>query len=454
MATTGFWPVKGRLKEVIDYADNPDKTTRREYLDEDLYATLHYAENEEKTDNQIYVTGINCSANHAYEEMAAIQKRFGNRGSVVAYHGYQSFASGEVTPEEALAIGKETAKAMWGNKYQVLVTVHLNTDNLHCHFVVNAVSFIDGSKFRNKIGDHKELRIISDRICKEHEKSVLENSSFYGGEKKSYWIHQQGKKTHRDQLKEDVEYCLQYAPNFSSFIQQLKQMGYEIDPVRLSVRASGWQRSVRLSGIGYPEEAIRKRLEENLFAPDVLITWNARRMKSPKTYPLESLVHRLEFSLDHAHDPATLLVDALFLLLISLFRIASEITEPVIITPDLRHEIKELKQLTADLHLLSEEGIHTIPELESEIKKYSAEIKKLELQRSKADNRRRRAKSPEEKEQAKLERKELSKQLAPLRKKLKQEQQILEKAPRYYELLQKEYAAELKDKERTKTRKR
>ena len=158
MATTGFWPVKGRLKEVIDYADNPNKTTKREYLDEDLYATLRYAENEEKTDCQIYVAGINCSANHAYEEMAAIQKRFGNRGSVVAYHGYQSFASGEVTPEEALAIGKETAIAMWGDKYQVLVTVHLNTDNLHCHFVVNAVSFIDGSKFRNKIGDHKELK--------------------------------------------------------------------------------------------------------------------------------------------------------------------------------------------------------------------------------------------------------------------------------------------------------
>ena len=29
MATTGFWPVKNRLKEVIDYARNPDKTTER-----------------------------------------------------------------------------------------------------------------------------------------------------------------------------------------------------------------------------------------------------------------------------------------------------------------------------------------------------------------------------------------------------------------------------------------
>ena len=38
MATTGFWPVKDRLKEVIDYAENPDKTIDQKYMDKDLYA--------------------------------------------------------------------------------------------------------------------------------------------------------------------------------------------------------------------------------------------------------------------------------------------------------------------------------------------------------------------------------------------------------------------------------
>lgn len=32
MATTGFWPVKNRLKEVIDYAENPDKTIDKKYV--------------------------------------------------------------------------------------------------------------------------------------------------------------------------------------------------------------------------------------------------------------------------------------------------------------------------------------------------------------------------------------------------------------------------------------
>ena len=50
MAVTGFWPVCGNLNATLKYADNPDKTTPREYLDEDLYATLRYAKNDGKTD--------------------------------------------------------------------------------------------------------------------------------------------------------------------------------------------------------------------------------------------------------------------------------------------------------------------------------------------------------------------------------------------------------------------
>lgn len=47
MAVTGFWPVFKNLKATLDYADNPDKTTAPEYLDEDLYAALRYAENDD-----------------------------------------------------------------------------------------------------------------------------------------------------------------------------------------------------------------------------------------------------------------------------------------------------------------------------------------------------------------------------------------------------------------------
>lgn len=135
MATTGFWPVKNRLKEVIDYARNPDKTTDKKFLDEDLYAALRYVENDKKTDQTMYVSGINCPKQKAYEYMMATKRRYGKLGGNVAYHAYQSFISGEVTPEEAHQIGLETARRMWGKDYEIVVTTHLNTDNLHNHIV-------------------------------------------------------------------------------------------------------------------------------------------------------------------------------------------------------------------------------------------------------------------------------------------------------------------------------
>ena len=189
MATTGFWPVKSRLKEVIEYARNPDKTTEQKYLDEDLFCALRYVENEGKTDRKMFVSGINCPTKRAYEHMMATKRRYGKLGGNVAYHGYQSFKTNEVTPEEAHAIGLETAKRMWGNDYEIVVTTHLNTDNLHNHIVVNSVSFRTGRKFENHISDHYKLREISDAVCREHGKSVLAPSKFTNSRKKDYWVH-------------------------------------------------------------------------------------------------------------------------------------------------------------------------------------------------------------------------------------------------------------------------
>ena len=148
MASTGFWPVKSRLKDVIDYAENPDKTIDKRFLDDDLWATLSYAENEQKTDQKMYVSAINCRKQRAYQCMMDTKRRFGKLGGNVAYHGYQSFVTGEVTPEEAHQIGLETARRMWGEEYEIVVTTHLNTDNIHNHIIINSVSFKDDGNLK------------------------------------------------------------------------------------------------------------------------------------------------------------------------------------------------------------------------------------------------------------------------------------------------------------------
>ena len=359
MAVTGFWPVFKNLKATLDYADNPDKTTAPEYLDEDLYAALRYAENDDKTDRKMFVGGINCSAQNAYAEMIAVQRRFGLRGKVVGYHGIQSFREGEVTPEQAFAIGKETARRMWGDRYQVLVTVHLNTDNVHCHFVVNPVSFKDGAKFKNKIGDHKELRKISDEICREHGLSVLENSDFYSkSKKKEYWVRKAGKKTHRDYLREDVEYCLSFATSPREFENQLYALGYTLDPVRFSVKAKHWERAVRLSVIGFTKDRVNAQLRQNAENRYRLFTLEYRPPYKPKKFPLEGELRKLDFSIEHSYDTAAVLVDTLFYLIITVIQIVAEFADVMLLSPDLRAAEKDLKELTGDYHFLQEHDIH------------------------------------------------------------------------------------------------
>ena len=142
MATSKLWAVKYNLKKVIDYAANPNKTYNPKFSDEQYQAladVLTYAENEEKTEQQFFVQGINCNPSIAREQFVEVKKRFGKTDGIQAYHGYLSFKEQNITPEQAQAIGMEFAQRVWGERFQVVVTTHLNTQHLHCHFVINSI---------------------------------------------------------------------------------------------------------------------------------------------------------------------------------------------------------------------------------------------------------------------------------------------------------------------------
>ena len=145
MAVTAIWPIKGRIDGVINYARNPEKTTEKAMAEvmamHALKNVMEYTANDIKTEQRKYVTGINCSEETAVSEFMNTKILWNKTGGRQCYHGYQSFVAGEVTPKEAHEIGVETARRMWGKRFQVIVTTHLNTENIHNHFVVNSVSF-------------------------------------------------------------------------------------------------------------------------------------------------------------------------------------------------------------------------------------------------------------------------------------------------------------------------
>lgn len=455
MAVTGFWPVFKNLKATLDYADNPDKTTAPEYLDKDLYAALRYAENDDKTDRKMFVGGINCSAQNAYAEMIAVQRRFGLRGKVVGYHGIQSFREGEVTPEQAFAIGKETARKMWGDKYQVLVTVHLNTDNVHCHFVVNPVSFKDGTKFKNKIGDHKELRKISDEICREHGLSVLENSDFYSkGKKKEYWVHKAGKQTHRDMLCRDVEEALAKCGSFREIEYYLKCLGYRFQRdfhyAHPSVIIDGWQRPIRIDSLGpqYSREAIRERCLENQRKPELYGYSYPQRKRAP--------LLAIEYHLRQAQRKDT--VTLLFEVFIELLKICTgsniERINQRPLSPAMRAEVRKLDQYLEEHKLLCDRHIESPKELLSFQDGLTARISALEEQRYALRLKLRRLKSPEEEAALKERCKEITKEITPLRRERKTVLRIAEHIPKMKELLDAEREIEMERNNLTRKKER
>lgn len=446
MATTGFWPVKNRLKEVIDYAENPDKTISPKYVDGDLYAALQYVSNDKKTDERMYVSGINCNAKRAYDRMMATKKRFGKTGGNVAYHGYQSFQTGEVTPEEAHKIGLETARRMWGDNYEIVVTTHLNTDNLHNHFVINSVSFKTGRKFENHISDHYRLREISDAVCMEYGKSVLKEATFYGGDKKEYWLKQKGNMTHRELLKRDIDTALAQSTNFKAFELRLKDMGYEIlrDKrfAHYSVKAPDWQRAVRLDRLGkeYTPQAIREKLLDNQryvgYVP----------FHKPKYTPLLSL--EIECRKIRRMDG----IQILFALVIELCRLitGSNITKdtPRPLSPAMRQEVVKLNQTLKEYKFLCENHIDSPQELVSFIEGTEQQISALEKERQSIYNRNRHRKS----EDLNAEARAVSAKIKPLREELFLAKAVLEKIPRLKEVLETERLAETSVLTKTKER--
>lgn len=83
-----------------------------------LSRVLQYAANPKKTNNKLYVNGINCEPETAYEEFTAVKHSYAKTGGIEAYHGYLSFKEQDITPELSLKIGTEFAQGSGANGFR------------------------------------------------------------------------------------------------------------------------------------------------------------------------------------------------------------------------------------------------------------------------------------------------------------------------------------------------
>ena len=249
MATTSLWKIQNRIDKVINYTTNPEKTENIEMY-KALHNTIEYATSNYKTEKQYYVTGINCSTTDSVQDMLQTKKHFGKEKGIVAYHGFQSFAEGEVTAKQAHEIGVRLAEELWGDKYEVLVSTHLNTKHYHNHFVVNSVSYVDGKKYRNTRENYAMMRKISDELCKEYGLSVIEEKPCgkHNIDYTKYYNSYIQKSDYYTTTKDDVDFAIAQAYSYKNFESILKKMGYTITirANKISLVRPPYKRNIRI----------------------------------------------------------------------------------------------------------------------------------------------------------------------------------------------------------------
>ena len=211
--------------------------------------------------------------------MRAVQERFGKTDGVVALHAYQSFREGEVTPEQCHEIGVALARKVWGKRFQVLVATHMNTDNLHNHFVINSVSYVDGKKYEQRRSQYAEFRAASDKLCREYGLSVVEQPKTKEPARYA-------------RMREAIDQACEDASTAVDFHRALYRQGYifSSDPNRryATIRARDGGRAVRLYRLGeeYDLAAIDDRLRGNylLYGPRLYELKHPPQQYTPKRY--------------------------------------------------------------------------------------------------------------------------------------------------------------------------
>jgi hypothetical protein len=299
VAVTKIWNIRGKADSPLEYIANPEKT-QREFTESERQAladVIAYAANEDKTEKLFYTTGINCSVEFARDQFDTTKLRFGKTRGNVAYHAYQSFAPGEVTPDEAHAIGVQLARELWGDRFQMVVATHVNSHCVHSHIVINSVSFQDGKKFHDCGDTYRQLREASDRICLEHGLSIVDNPRGRGVDQYLYKMEKAGMPTRYNVARQAIDEAVALSLNIDEFKSELGRRGYNyrFDPQRKywTVTPPGWKKSIRIHQLGpdYTRDSIERRIYEN--DPAVRTERLRQSYRMPNHYNLRRRIDRI-----------------------------------------------------------------------------------------------------------------------------------------------------------------
>ena len=241
------------LKERFDYGQNPDKTEGGELISS--YGCDHMT-----ADAEFLLSKAK------YKAVTGREQR--RDADVLCYQIRQSFKPGEITPEEANRIGYETAMRWTKGKYQFFVCTHIDKEHIHNHIYYNSTAYDRSRKFRNFIGSSFALRRLSDRVCLEHDLSVIANPKLHSkGRYLHYgqWLGENQKLSQKEQIRLAIDAALTERPkDFADFLRRMETAGIQVKRGRggaISFLVPGQQRAARFRaatlGDGYGPEDVQ-----------------------------------------------------------------------------------------------------------------------------------------------------------------------------------------------------
>lgn len=398
MAVTKIWDVKSHFHALIRYVEDTEKTSIN-ISDETISTLLEYGVDSLKTEQRLYVTPINCEIENAADIMIKLNKNSRSKSDTIAYHGYQSFARGEVDAKTAHEIGVKLAEELWGKDFPVIVATHINTGTYHNHFAFPATSF-SGKRYHDCNETYRDMREISDKICREYGLSVIEkprNKARHIGEIKA---EEAGRMTVRGQIRRDIDETIKHCIYYREFEKVFQSLGYTLEKRGKYLRirpdnSAKWFRMDKL-GEGYTEQDIFERLKNN-----------ATYMRATNYVPYQ-----------RREKPKGL--RALYLhycyLLGELPKTRPNNREAYVA---IKEDIKRARMYSEEAKLLGNNGIDTAEELSNYKDKLSGKLKELAYERAKLRNMLRRMHDTKKMQPIKDEISALSEQMAKLRREIK-----------------------------------
>lgn len=372
MAYTKIFAIRARLDDRVKYAINGEKT--------ELNEKIGYAADFVKTGLVRFVTALNCkSAETAFDVMQKTKKKFGKTGGILGYHFIQSFAPGEVTPEQAHEIGCEFTRRLFGEDFEAVIGTHLDKAHPHNHIIVNSVSRTDGHKYHSSPESYyNTVRGTSDELCRENDLSVITPQG--RGKHYAEWSAEQGgKPTVRGIIRTDIDAIISQAYTYESFLMLLRKNGYEVrhGPNRkyTTVKPPGAKRAIRLDslGEGYTEADILLRLSQQRrgdMAPPI-VTHTAHTVRR----------YRVKGRLTIARKKKITGFQALYLRYLYLLRGGRRKKLPPKMPFSVKGEVIHLERYEQQFKYLLSSGITTENALEQRIRTLEWDIRLLEEQR-------------------------------------------------------------------------